>query len=45
MIIFVFPSQDFLQLPHGANTMVGDQGVMLSGVRQQHHSVSLIQLN
>jgi len=37
--------KDFLQLSHGANTMVGDQGVMLSGVRQQHHSVSLIQLN
>ena len=26
--------QDFDQLPHGANTLVGDQGVMLSGVRQ-----------
>ena len=27
------PSQDFEQLSHGANTLVGDQGVMLSGVR------------
>ena len=26
--------QDLAQLPHGANTLVGDQGVMLSGVSQ-----------
>ncbi len=25
--------QDFIQLSDGANTLVGDQGVMLSGVR------------
>jgi ABC-type multidrug transport system fused ATPase/permease subunit len=25
--------QDFAQLPRGMNTIVGDQGVMLSGVR------------
>ncbi|CAF4354736.1 unnamed protein product, partial [Rotaria sordida] len=24
---------DFVQLPHGENSLVGDQGVMLSGVR------------
>ncbi len=26
--------QDFDQLPHGPNTLVGDQGVMLSGVNR-----------